>query len=273
MSAEPTSSGDVNSGHDRLALPIWIFLGILTYRCAAAALYGAVKIRTFFLLFRALGMPNPVLAMTLVMAIIPLFPVMGYLATRYWVLPCRAQSWRNAVALPVIVLACTVIVSALSALVAALIAANFPQPDQVALSLLIIGGLAGLCLAGIETLTTLLLFGNAEAARIGPLFYPAHAVGIFIVLVAVWLAEAITQAWARGLVLPILVCSEALYLLLIRYAWGSRSARRPLNVRATVVSLALTFFALSVIGAAIRLPLSPNPLQAFVWPVLYFAQF
>src|SRR5580704_7885505 len=140
MSAEPTSPGEVNGGRDRLALPIWIFLGILTYRYAAAALYGAVKVRTFFLLFRALGMPNPALAMTLGMEIVPLFPVMGYLVARYWVLPCRAQSWRNAVALPVIVLTCMVIVCTLSALAAALITANFPPLYQVAFSLLIIGG-------------------------------------------------------------------------------------------------------------------------------------
>jgi len=273
MSAQPTSSGEANSGRDRLSLTIWILLGILTYRYAAAALYGAIKLRTFFLLFRALGMPNPVLAMTLVMAIIPLFPAMGYLATRYWVLPCRAQSWRNAVALPVIVLPCMVIAGALTALVAALITANFPPLYQVAVSLLIIGGLAGLCLAGTEKVTTLLLFGNAEAARIGPLFYLAHAVGIVVVLAAVWLAEAITQTWGRWLVLPVLVCGEVVHLLLVWYAWGNRSAHRQQAFRATVVSLTLTFVALSLIGAAIRLPLSPNPFQAFVWPVLYFAQF
>jgi hypothetical protein len=203
MSAEPTSSEEISGGRNRLTLAIWLLLGILTYRYAAAALYGAIKIRTFFLLFRALGMPNPVLATTIVMAIVPLFPVMGYLATRYWVLPCRPQSWRNAVALPVIVLPCMVIASALSALVAALVAANFPAPYQIALSLLIVGGLAGLCLAGVEKSATLLLFGNAEAARIGPSFYPAHAAGIIAVLVAVWVPEAVfgvarPQTWGDG---------------------------------------------------------------------------
>jgi hypothetical protein len=284
MSAEPTSPGEVNSGRDRLALSIWIFLGILTYRFASAALYGAITIRSSFLLFTALGRPNPVLAMTLVVAIGPLFPTFGYLATRYWLLPCRAQSWRNAVALPVIVLPCMVIASALSASVAALIVINFfPPLYQVTLSLPITGGLAGLCLAGIEKVTTLLLFGNEEAARIGPLFYPAHAVGIVVVLVAIWSPEpalsghffqaATTQPWGKRLVLLVLVCSEVVYLLLVWYAWGSRSAHRQPNFRATVIRLILTFVALSLIGAAIRLPLSPDPLQALEWPVPYFASF
>jgi len=284
MTTEPIPPSREPS-RNRLVTLTWLFLGILAYWYASAALGGAMQSRSILPLFVALAMESPLLAMTLVVAIAPMFPILGYVALRYWVLPPRAQSWRNGLGVPLIVLPCMVVASVLSGYIAAFVAlsaAFVPTALVHMLALLLAGALAGLSLCVIERLATRLLFGRGEAARLGLALCGAHAVGLVAVLVAgsslvtlgIYIFHvAISQTWAGWFVFPVLVCGEIVHLLLTWRAWRRGSPAILLSGRNVLSRVAAAFVGLSLIGAAARIPSSADPLQTLVWPVSYFIGF
>ena len=265
-----------------ILLAAWLLLGLATYWYASLAIFGAINARRLFPLFMGLLMGNPTLAVTLAVALTPLAPTLGYIAIRYWVLPSRPQGWRNAVALPLVVLPCMIVASAVAGLAASLVfiaLQSFPAVLNLPLLALVTGALAGTFLYGIERLATQLLFGWEEAAGLRAALCGAHVAGFAAVLLAGSLPGtiaihvfhvAISQTWAGWLLLPILACGELAHLLMAWRAWGSGSRPVASAVRDVAGGLVLAFVAMSLIGAAARAPWSVGPLQALTWPLSYF---
>jgi hypothetical protein len=211
----------------------------------------------------------------------PLAPALGYIAVRYWLLPNRPVEWRNTIGLPLVVAACTVIVSPIWGLASALVSTTLHVLpvvlNQLALAL-IAGLLSGICLYGSERLATRLFFGKVEAGSLRRALCGAHAAGIVTVLLTASLPvtasvylfhAAITQTWGKWLLLPTSIVGWIVYLLLSWRAWGN--APRPASdARSVARGLVLTFVALSLIGAAALAP-HIGPLNALMWPLSYFA--
>lgn len=263
---------------NRLPTLTWLLLGIATYWYASLALAGAISGRALFPFFMALAMGSPALAMALAAALMPVTPVFGYIAVRYWILPNRRRDWRNAIALPLITLAGMIVATIVASLVASLIGMTLlflPAALYQLAVIVTVGLLAGLCLYGVERLTTRVLFGKAEAVRVRASLCGAHAVGLAAACVAASLVAvvsirvfhvAISPSWARWLVLPS-ICGWSVHLLLTWRAWGSNSQPLALDAPSLAKGVVLGFVVLNLLGAMARLPRSAGLMQALAWPL------
>lgn len=260
---------------------VWLLLGLATYWYASLAVLGALDVRRVFPLVMGLMMGSPALVMALVATLMPLPPILGYIAIRYWVLPVRPQGWRNGLVLPLITLPCMVLACGVSGFLASLLTAPLrflSIPCDQALLYLLTGALAGVFLYGIERLLTRLVFGPEAAAELRPALCGAHAAGIAVILLAQYLPSivgiyffhaAISQTWAKWLVLAIVLCGQIVHLWMAWRAWGGGS-RLATGVRGVAAGLVLAFVAMSLIGTAARVPTSPGPLEALSWPLSHF---
>lgn len=266
----------------RLPVLVWLLLGALTYEYAALAFAGAINARKMFPLFMVLAMGSPVLATVFTAALMPPTPVLGYIAVRYWVLPNRPRDWRNTLALPLVVLICMTVACVIAGLCASLLLivwSYLPAALYGLLLVVITGAVAGSCLFGVERLTTRLLFGSAEAAKLRLALCVAHAAGLTAELMAGSLLVTlsidffhvpISQTWGRWLLLPASICGSMAYLLLTWRAWNTAEGPTPVSFRGfrgAARGLVLAFVMLTLIGAAARGAWGADPLPALLWPL------
>jgi len=110
-----------------------------------------------------------------------MFPILGYVALRYWVLPPARNHGAMGWECPLIVLPCMVVASVLSGYIAAFVAlsaAFVPTALVHMLALLLAGALAGLSLALSRGWDALALWEGRGGRGSGLALCGAHAVGL-----------------------------------------------------------------------------------------------